>query len=387
VKRLCFLLTVLALANTAAPGGAAATVPANYNGLGFALVGELSRSSENRNVFISPVSIGVAMAMVAEGASGDTRTGLLRGLGITGNALTTANAALAQSLRGNPDATIAMANALWLRADIPPNASYVKLLHDRYDADAQAVDFAGPGAAEKINAWTSQHTAGLISKIVDSTDSNDFAFLTNAITFQGKWTVPFERSDTHNGNFTDAAGQVERVSMMSKIASFKAYDGQTFSALRMTYGSGGAAAYVLLPKSGAIDAALKELGAQRFEQIAAAMRDSRIQVTMPRFTARYDGALNDVLKARGMGVAFGPHADFSRMRKPPPDVYIAKVRHASYVRVDEEGTVAAAATSVGMRLQSMQVAPKQFVVNRPFVLALRDERTGALLFLGVIKHI
>lgn len=382
MKRLLVLAASACLLGAAAP-------PATYNAFGVAVLQRLAARSQNGNVFISPVSLGVALAMAADGAAGNTRAALLHGLRVNGENLAAVNSALINSLMSNGDAAVAIANAVWLRQDLPPQPAYVALLRNDYHAQARAMRFGDPSAAAAINAWTRQHTFGLIDHVVDSTDPYDFAYLTNALAFSGNWTAPFARRDTRPHSFTDANGFKHNVQMMFKEGRFAIADEPAFRALRLPYGKGGYAAYILLPAKGSAAALVRDLTASTFDRVARSAGSEMLNVGVPRFTARYDASLGDVLKALGMGIAFGVDANFSVMTGPARRVYIAKVLHKTYLRVDEAGTVAAAATAVEMALHII-LAPARatpFIVDRPFVFALRDERTGTLLFVGVINTI
>lgn len=360
-------------------------MPANYNAFGIGVLARLSTESKTQNVFISPVSIGVALAMAAAGAKGPTRAAMLHTLGVNVPDLNAANAALIAELKDNTDASVGIADALWTSSDVKPRAQYVRMLQQQFAANAQALHFGDPSAAAAINAWTKQHTLGLIDRIIDRTNDSDFVYLTNALAFKGTWTQQFKKSDTHPGPFTNADGSRSTVQMMSQSAQFDVYEGNDMRALRMPYGKGGYAAYVLLPNGGDADALVKNLNAATFERITRGAKPSFVAISVPRFTAQYTTSLVPLLRAMGMGVAFLDSADFSGIHAIPPHLAITSVNHASYVQVDEEGTTAAAATSVGIGLLAIRRPDKTFVVDRPFVLALRDERTGSLLFIGEIR--
>jgi serpin B len=173
--------------------------------------------------------------------------------------------------------------------------------------------------------------------------------------------------------------------MMSRAANYAIYDAPTFSALRLPYGQGGFAAYILLPHNNNVASLLQSLTAAGLDTIARNAQQTYVAVSMPRFTARFSASLIPVLRSMGMGIAFSGRADFSAIHAAPPALAISSVNHAAYVRVDEQGTTAAAATSVGISMLAIRQPQRTFVVDRPFVLALRDERTGALLFIGVIR--
>lgn len=378
---------LIAAAGLALLVGAAAPPP-GYDAFGLALLQRLSAPSRERNVFISPVSIGVALAMAAEGARGETREALLSGLHAGGD-LSVENRALLDSIAANADAQVAIADAIWLRHDLPPRAEYVATLRDYYRAQATAVKFGDPSAAAAINAWTREHTMGLIDGIVDQTSPSDFAYLTNALAFKGKWASPFDHSNTRPHPFTDGDGMQHNVNMMFQNGFFAVDDERTYRALIMPYGKGGYAAYILMPTGNDAQSLLRDLDASTFGHIKQAATNEELDVAVPRFTLEYDADLTRVLATMGMASAFSDAADFSTMHRPPPGIHIASVVHKTYLRIDEEGTTAAAATSVGMRLTAIRVGPSvaPFIVDHPFVIAIRDERNGALLFLGAVNSI
>lgn len=366
-------------------GAAPRTAPVNYNAFGIGALQRLTAQSKTANVFISPVSIGVALAMTAEGANGQTRDAMLHALGVSGADLDATNAALIADLTKNADASVGIANALWTRSDVKPRAPYAALLEKQYGAKAQALRFGDPSAAQAINAWTKAHTLGLIDRIVDRTNASDFVYLTNALAFKATWTSQFKKNDTRLMPFTNADGTRSSVQMMSQNGSFSVYEGAGFRALRMPYGQGGYAAYVLLPPSNDVGTLIRSLNAATVDTIAREAQPSYVAVSVPRFTAQYSASLVPLLRSMGMDIAFTDRADFSGIHAAPPPLAITSVNHASYVQVDEQGTTAAAATSVGVGIMAIRRPDRTFVVDHPFVLALRDERTGALLFVGAIR--
>lgn len=375
----------LALTACSSAGAAPSATPVNYNAFGFAALARLTAHSKTHNVFISPVSIGVALSMAADGAEGATRTQILRVLHVSGAHLDVQNEALIASFAGNTDASVGLANALWTREDIKPKAQYVKTLANSYGARAQALDFGNPSAAQQINSWTERHTLGLIDHIVDRTSASDFLYLTNALAFTAKWSEPFKKSATRDASFTNADGSKSTVRMMSQNGAFDTYDAKDYRVLRMPYGNGGYAAYILLPAGANEGQLVRQLNTAGFSRLARGLRRTFLHVELPRFTAEYGTSLVPLLQSLGMTDAFSSKADFSLIHSRPPSIAISSVQHASYLRIDEEGTTAAAATSVGMTMLAIQRPQEQFIVDHPFVLALRDERTGTLLFIGAIR--
>jgi serpin B len=373
----------------AASAPAPPPVPANFDAFGITLLQRLA-SPANGNVFISPLSIGIALSMAADGANGETRTAILRTLQQPERQnLADSNAALIHKTLTNPDARVGLADAIWLRAADPPLPSYMHLMRDKYAAEARAVRFGDPRATAEINNWVSAHTLGLISHLIDATHPEDFAYLTNALAFQAKWTLPFTKEATQPHRFTNGDGTTTTVKMMTRVGIFATTQARGYRELRASYGRGGFAAYIILPDHNSAQSLLKTLTRQRLDSDRRALRPQYIRFSMPRFIAGFKSGLNDSLSALGMGIAFSRNADFTRMHLPR-ELFIADVKHASYVRVDEAGTTAAAATSVEFALKAISLFPPRppiFVADHPFIFVIRDERTGALLFIGVLNRL
>lgn len=379
---------VLCLSASTAAAGPRPT-PANFDAFGIALLQRLA-PRDNQNAFISPLSIGVALSMAADGANGETRTAILRTLQQPKQQnVADSNAALIHGTLTNHDARVGLADAVWLRAKDPPLRSYMNLMREKYTAEARAVSFGDPRAAAEINSWVSAHTLGLIRHLIDATYPNDFAYLTNALAFQAKWTMPFTKEATQPHSFTNANGTKTTVKMMTLVGSLATTQARGYRVLRAPYGHGGFAAYVILPGDNNAQALLKTLTRERFERDRRSLRPQYIRFSMPRFVTEYKQSLRDTLSALGMAVAFSGNANFTRMHLPR-ELYIADVKHASYVRVDEAGTTAAAATLVEIaRLAISRPLPHPpvFIVDHPFIFAIRDERIGALLFIGAVNRL
>jgi serine protease inhibitor len=383
----------VALLGVASAAPAPASLAPAYDGFGLRLFDSLAASGKEANVFVSPTSIAIALAMTANAAQGSTRAAILKTLGVSDTSIgsfNAANAALMKELQ-NPGngMVLSIANALWLNQRLSLEPQFVKTGHDVYDATAKPVAFGNPSAAEAINAWVKAHTNGLIPQIVDSTDASDAAILTNAVALKAKWDVPFEKADTRSMPFTTNTGASMNVSMMQRNGSFAYADSAKWQIVRLPYKGDRFAMYVLLPHPGtSLASLLSQLDANAFDAAIGAAKPQYMHLGLPRFVASYSTQLNAPLKAMGMGNAFEPgSADFGGLVPPPERASISSVNHRAFVRVDEEGTEAAAATSVGIRLAAMPMAPAvKMVVDRPFFMAIRDDTTKQLLFIGAIGH-
>ncbi|HEX3436075.1 MAG TPA: serpin family protein [Pseudacidobacterium sp.] len=391
-----FLLVLIACAMFEAggqqapqPSGTARTLAQPYSQFGFDVLRELRSQHQDENVFVSPTSIAVALAMTSNGASGTTRDAILQTLHSDGQSIESFNAAnhaLIEEIASTKVVQLSMANALWLQHGFPADLSFTQSLQTAYSAEADHLDFRNPVSVQTINAWVAKHTNDRIQKIVDEIDPTTAAMLTNAIAFKGKWTMPFDPKETQSHDFKAASGAVREVPMMKHSAEYAYANANGLEAIRLPYADGTFAMYVVLPQdTDGIQPFLQRLTPDTFTSLISSLHKQKGIIELPRFTITYDATLNAVLTKLGMGIAFSSGANFDNIHKGPPRMQISEVRHASFLKVDEEGTEAAAATSVGIRALAMRVEPPfHMVVDHPFFVAIRDERNGQLLFTGAI---
>jgi serine protease inhibitor len=368
-----------------------ASIAANAQ-FAFKLLAELTRSNVQTNVFISPASVALALSMAYNGARGETQRAIANTLELgelSLEALNHASAALIESLRAlDPQVTLAIANALWAAHDLAFDQEFLRRNQEFYGAEVATLDFGDPSATAAINGWVERNTGGKIEKIIDRIDRSAIMFLINAIYFKGSWAKPFDPRRTRELPFTLLDGRQKKHPLMAQTGKFDYFAGQGFQAVSLPYGTGRTSMYIFLPEQrSSLRAFRRQLGHKSWDAWIRHFRQAEGTVVLPRFKLAYEATLNDPLKALGMGVAFDSRrADFSAMvadRKP--NVSIDEVKHKTFVEVNEEGTEAAAATSIGMVLTSMMPQRSfSMVVDRPFFCAIRDSQTGALLFLGSI---
>lgn len=376
---------------TATPAAGALAAP--YTALGFDLLRELHAGNPNGNVFISPTSIAIALAMLANGAEGTTRAAILKTIHasqLSTDALNTANTALRTEIAQTTTVQISTANALWLQTGFTPNPGFSKTLSGAYGAQVANLDFRqnGAEAVKTINAWAAQHTHDRIQKILDQVDPSTVLMLANAIAFKGKWTLPFNAHTARSHDFTTSAGDVRQVQMMQNSDQYAYENANGLEAIRLPYGDQSFAMYVVLARDAkTMQTFLTGLTPEYFDSLRTALSTRHGTIELPRFTIEYDTTLNTELAKLGMGEAFSDHANFDGIHQSPPQLAVSEVRHASFLKVDEEGTEAAAVTSIGMKALAVAPGPPPFhmVVDRPFWLGIRDEQTGQMLFTGVIN--
>lgn len=359
---------------------------------GFKLFSEVAKQNAGKNVFISPASIGLALAMTYNGAAGETKQGMERALevqGMTHAELNRAYAELKATLENpDPKVELSIANSLWAKKGITFNPDFIQRNKQFYGAEVTELDFGDPSAPGTINSWVAHNTKGKIDKIVDQIDVQSILFLINAIYFKGKWSVEFDKAKTKEGPFTTAAGTQKPHPMMHQSGNYKYYEGKDFQALSLPYGAGRVSMYIFLPAKGtSLDSFEKSLTAPNWDGWMKQFAESKGEVVLPRFKVEYEIALNEVLKSLGMEIAFDPdRADFSGIVQSSERVFISRVKHKTFAEINEEGTEAAAVTSVEMRATSAVLPQKTFrmIVDHPFFCAIRDNKSGTLLFMGSI---
>lgn len=354
-------------------------------GFGFKLFQSLNDGAEGRNVFYSPASVQTALRMALLGAGGETREAMANTLGGEAGGRAPGKQDYVA------DVTLEEANSLWSGARYKIEPDYVKQVKARFDARAEQLVFTNPDAAAKINAWVSERTHGKIDKIVGQLNEMTALVLVNAIYFKGKWQKVFKTEETQEAPFHPVGGGESKVQMMSQRGSFQYLRGDGYQAIKLPYGDGRIEMIVALPdEAQGLDAFVRGLDAARWQALVRGLRKQEGLIKLPRFKAEFEQSLNEPLKALGMAVAFDPeHADFSKIVAPPLRAYISQVKHKAVVEVNEEGSEAAAATSVEISVTSAMPMepPKPFemIVDRPFLCAIRDARSGEILFLGAIR--
>jgi serine protease inhibitor len=361
------------------------------NKFGFKLFSEVLKDGKGENnVFISPSSVAIALAMTYNGASGSTQQAMAKTLELQGMNLPEINssyAAVLKQLLDNQDAKIqlSIANSLWANQDVSFAPDFLKRTQDFYQAKVSNLNFKDAAASNIINNWIKENTKGKITKIVEKIEPNQVLFLINAIYFKGNWTNEFDKSKTAQYPFYITSGRRKQHSMMSQEGDYRYYENEQFQAVSLPYGKDGKISfYIFLPKQNSnLKAFYQNLSFENWEKWMTQFNKQKGFIRLPRFKTDYEVTLNDALKSLGMEEAFSNKANFSSMGK---NFAISQVKHKTFVEVNEEGTEAAAATSVGIVTTSLRDEPEPFrmIVDRPFFCAIRDNQTGNVLFMGSI---
>ena len=350
--------------------------------------------SESENLMISPLSISMALSMTLNGAQGQTYDDMREALYLSGMDMEEINETF-QSLiellsTVDPEVTFMIANSIWYRDGLPVEEDFLERVKTYYGAEVSGLDFNDPASVDIINEWVIQNTDGLIEEIVEEIPDDLVMYLINALYFQGDWLRQFDVENTQKADFNLETGETVEVEMMRQDGLFATYMSNEVQMIELPYGDSLFSMTVMMPADPnmPIDQFIEEeISAESLNTWRSNLSvDNReATVNLPKFELEYEIEYKDILKAMGMEIAFNEfEADFlgiADMR--PKNLYIDHVTHKTFIRVDEEGTEAAAVTSVGMIPTSM---PPQMIVNRPFVYIIYERVSGTNLFMGKVKN-
>jgi len=344
----------------------------------------------DQNIFISPLSISMALGMTLNGANGTTFEAMQNTLEFQDLSLDEINQSyqsLIQLLGGaDPEVIFQIANSVWYRQTLTFEQDFIERVQTYFNALVQSLDFNDPNAKNIINQWVNQKTNGRINEIVNFIDPTDVMFLINAIYFKGTWTYQFDKTLTHNDYFISLNGTQLPCRMMIQKGDFWYLDNSDFQAVDLPYGDGNYRMAIFLPRSQIhVDSIISQFNQQNWDLWTGSFSKNSGTLELPKFAVEYKIKLNDVLSALGMAVAFTGQADFTRMY-PPGNLFISRAKHKTFVKVDEEGTEAAAVTSVGISFTSTG-GGFTMRVDRPFVLVIHEKHSKAILFMGKIQEI
>lgn len=355
------------------------------NAFSLALWSQLNKLQSDTNIFVSPLSASFALGMAVNGANGATLDEMRTALQASGMTVADMNAGykgLIGLLVGlDPSVTMQIANSIWYRSTFTFLPSFVDADRTWFDATVSPLDFDNRSAAlAAINGWVNDKTHGKITDIISDIRPADEAFLINAIYFKGGWRDKFDPKLTRTETFHGARGDVQ-TSFMHRAADMSYAETPAYQAVDLPYGDSVFTMTIVLPKSGTTIDQLASSFATTWPSLPSHLVSGNVDLALPKFSVAWDHVLNPDLEAMGMTTAFTELADFSKMTTNP--VQISYVRQKAFVAVDEEGTEAAAATSVGI-VDTAAPLYTTVRVDWPFLLVIRERLTGTLLFMGKI---
>lgn len=356
---------------------------------GLKLLHEECSRTPGRNVFLSPLSICLALSMLETGAKGTTRIAIRETLGLAGDTsdegMENVGRELMNWLRTETGAELAIANALWTHVKAGISPTFANLCKERFDAEARTLDFTQPTSAIEINSWVAEKTRGTISEIVSpDTIASAIALITNAVYFKGTFRDPFWEDMTAPRPFHLSSGADKIVSMMKRGRLSDAYwCGENCEAAEFQYCNTGVSLVLVLPHEGLTPEEVLTEGC--LSGLSLDTSPVGVVFEVPRFTIDFETNLTTSLTHIGMGIAFTSGADFSLIGSP--NAFISDVVQKAHLEIDEQGTVASAATEIMVVLSAFDPDPPEVrtvVFDRPFAIILRDQTSGMKLFEGVI---
>ena len=352
------------------------------------------------NLFYSPYSISLALAMTFAGTRGETEQQMADTLNFllpqdslhtTFNGLDIDLNSRGEGARGKDGEgfRLNIVNAIWGQKDYEFLSEFLDVLAENYGAGLRTLDFVAAPEPSRItiNDWVSDQTEGRIEDLIPqgAIDTLTRLVLTNAIYFNAAWQYPFNEEATVDGTFNLLDGAKITVPLMNQTESFGYVEGDNYQVVELPYDGQELSMVILLPKTGQFEAFEDPMDFQEVRGIISDIESRQVNLTMPKFEFESEFSLKKTLSAMGMPVAFSTNADFSGMTGNR-DLFIDEVIHKAFVSVDEAGTEAAAATAVTMKLTAAPTTPIRVTVDRPFIYLIRDIETGSMLFIGRVMN-
>lgn len=368
------------------------------NKFAFNIFKEISKDENNKNVFISPLSISMALTMTYNGAKENTKAEMNKVLGYEGMSDDKINNSykILHSYLENIDENVKLnlSNSIWIREGQNINKEFININKDIFGAKVDNLDFSKSSSVDKINNWIEKSTNNMIKDMLKGPiDGDVIMYLINAIYFKGQWQEPFDINNNIIGKFTNSKGDKTEIDFMRKVAADdKTFYGEKddFKAIKMPYDGGKVSMYAVLPKEGLnIDNFINNLDMNKWNSIKESIgkEQEAVNVSFPKFEMEYGTKeLKGPLVALGMKDIFSDAANLSGIRE---NIYVSSVLHQGKIEVNEKGSEAAAATIVEVRETAMPIIndPKEFIADRPFVFIIEDEESGTILFMGKLEEV
>jgi len=354
----------------------------------FELFKEVCGLSEEDNLMISPLSTSYALGMTYNGSAGDTREAFRQVFHFGDWTDQEVNESyqdlMSQLVTLDNQVQFSIANSIWYRLGYDVLDAFVAINREYFDAAVEELDFSDPGAKDIINEWIEEKTQGKIQDMLDDIPSNAVMYLVNAIYFNATWKYQFDPEDTREDDFILEGGTTHRADFMQMEGVFNYSSREGFTAVELPYGDSAFSMVVLLPEPGVSPSDLVgAMDANSWDSWFEYTYPTPILIQLPKFKYGFKSLLNQPLINLGLGIAFGGSADFSNI-KPESGLFISRVIHQTFIDVKEEGTEAAAATVVEMKDGASGGGPLRFVANRPFLYVIKENSTGAILFMGKV---
>lgn len=370
------------------------------NGFTLNFFQSLNGKMKNRSIVCSPLSITYVLGMVNDGATGTTEQELEQTLGFHKGGIQAVNDYCKNLIDNLPHVDekvqLDIANAIFVNDKYQLKKQFQQDMANYYDAKAEALDFSSPSTLDRINGWCDEKTHGMIPNILEQVDPRTVSYLLNAIYFKADWASMFEKNETREETFATPDGET-RVPLMHQNVYMNYLRNDIYAAVSIPYGNGRWMMTVMLPEEGkSTDDISSSLAASGWSTdfLKNPLREARgyeVDLKLPRFETAFDtddaGGLIELLKGMGIRRAFdGNSAEIPNMCENG-NLYISMMKQKAKIKVNEEGSEAAAVTIAGVNFTSAvadtQEPPKAtFHANRPFVYVIHEQSSGVILFVG-----
>lgn len=357
------------------------------NQFGLQLLRQEHLDDPTENIFISPLSVFSALAMTTNGADGQTLVDMETALSFDGVSISDMNAEyqtlIADLDNIDPKVEINLANSIWYRNGFEVKPEFLDAVQQHYEAKIQSLDFSSPAAKDQINNWVENKTNGYIEEIVDQISPLHAMFLVNALCFEGQWEEGFQTDATQERGFSlEDSSFIQVEQMIATESNRLVFRNEEISLVELPYSKEGFSLVLVKPENGTVDQLLATMSMDDLNSWIGEVRESEITLQLPKMKVEYKSELSQSLINLGMESAFTPGvAEFTGISDT--DLQISEVMHKTYLEVDESGTTAAAATSVGVRFTSLPMI-EEYRFDSPFLIFLRERDSGLVLFSGKI---
>ena len=354
----------------------------------FDFIKTLDKEEGNKNYFVSPLSLHIALGMLLNGSDNGSKEELLKTLRLEGLDIDLINRNYLELIEKlpeiDPHVTNKLANSVWQRKGFGVEMNFKNTLKTYFKADLYEEDF-GPNTVTKINKWASDNTNDKIKQVLTEITGDQVLFLINALYFKGDWALQFDKKKTQDANF-HGLKKTTLVEMMSKRDTFALADMGSYKALDLEYGNGKYAMRVLLPSGNNPTEIINSIDSKEWQSITEAMSIQKLDLKMPKFKMEYEKKLNKILSNMGIPSLFSNAADLSKISAPAGKLVVGFVKQNSFVAVDEEGTEAAAVTTIGIELTSVPNYPS-FIMDKPFLFFIYEKSSGTIQFAGKVLNL
>jgi serine protease inhibitor len=365
-------------------------IVSSTNKFGFNIFRKVNESSETgQNVFVSPLSISLALSMLFNGAEGTTRSEIQTVLGydsLTTDQINQANKDLIKSLlEVDPKVIMEIANSIWYRTGFSVEPDFLTVNQRFLNAEVKESDF-GPATKSLINSWVSDKTHGKIKTIIDGDIPDAMVmYLINAIYFKGVWKYQFDSKNNVMLDFNLPSNSTVSSEFMYQKGTFQYTQNDLFTAVNLPYGSENFSMFIMLPKTGKtcsdIISAMNDENWNNWNK--ALVSNADLKIYLPKFKFSFKSTLNDNLKDLGLKKIFDDNAELTKISKQER-LFVSEILHKTFVEVNEEGTEAAAVTSIGIYTTSVPVS-NEFKADKPFIFVIKEKDTNTLLFMGTLN--